>query len=268
METLRKRLEEQQERHQGGNKWIGTAGTSPFGAYGYNPEGVRIGQDGSRNRSAVKVWDKREFANLDDGVELGTRNMKLALRKLRKFARRGAPTELRSARDHRRDGALGRLARHQDGAGAAQRGEGAAAARHRRLDGRSRAHLRGAVLGGAQRVQASRALLFPQLSLRGLVARQSAALSRAYRHARGDAHLRLGLQAHLRRRCDHEPVRDRASGRQRRALERGAGTRLARAPDARLSEVRLDQSAAARRTGATVRRWKSSRTRSKDACTR
>jgi hypothetical protein len=94
METLRKRLEEQEGRHQGGNKWIGTAGTSPFGAYGYNPEGVRIGQNGSRNRSAVKVWDKREFANLDDGVELGTRNMKLALRKLRKFARRGAPTEL------------------------------------------------------------------------------------------------------------------------------------------------------------------------------
>jgi hypothetical protein len=93
METLQKRLEEQRERHQGGNKWIGTAGTSPFGAHGYNPEGVRIGHAESRNRSAVKVWDKREFANLDDGVELGTRNMKLALRKLRRFARRGAPDE-------------------------------------------------------------------------------------------------------------------------------------------------------------------------------
>jgi uncharacterized protein with von Willebrand factor type A (vWA) domain len=94
MQTLRKRLEEQQGRHQGGSKWIGTAGTSPFGAYGYNPEGVRIGQEGSRHRSAVKVWDRREFANLDDSVELGTRNMKLALRRLRRFARRGAPTEL------------------------------------------------------------------------------------------------------------------------------------------------------------------------------
>ncbi len=93
METLKQRLDEQQERHQGGNKWIGTVGTSPFGAHGYNPEGVRIGQDGSRHRSAVKVWDKREFANLDDGVELGTRNMKLALRKLRRFARRGAADE-------------------------------------------------------------------------------------------------------------------------------------------------------------------------------
>ncbi len=90
METLRQRLEEQKERHQGGNKWIGTGGTSPFGADGYNPEGVRIGQEGSRNRRAVKVWDRREFRNLDDSVELGTRNIKLALRRLRRFARQGA----------------------------------------------------------------------------------------------------------------------------------------------------------------------------------
>jgi uncharacterized protein len=90
METLKKRLEEQKERHQGGNKWIGTAGTSPFGAYGFNPEGVRIGQKGSRNRRAVKVWDQREYQNYDDSRELGTRNLKLALRRLRKFARQGA----------------------------------------------------------------------------------------------------------------------------------------------------------------------------------
>jgi len=94
MEELKKRLEEQKGRHQGGNKWIGTAGTSPFGAYGYNPEGVRIGQERSRNRSAVKVWDQREYRNLDDAVELGTRNIKVALRRLRKFAREGAPEEL------------------------------------------------------------------------------------------------------------------------------------------------------------------------------
>jgi uncharacterized protein len=94
METLQKRLAEQKGRHQGGSKWIGTAGTSPFGAYGYNPEGVRVGQDGNRNKRAVKVWDKREFKNLDDQVELGTRNIKLALRRLRQFAREGAPTEL------------------------------------------------------------------------------------------------------------------------------------------------------------------------------
>ena len=94
METLRKRLEEQKGRHQGGSKWIGTAGTSPFGSYGYNPEGVRIGQEGSRNRSAVKVWDRREYRNLDDSVELGIRNIKVALKRLRKFAREGAADEL------------------------------------------------------------------------------------------------------------------------------------------------------------------------------
>ena len=94
METLKQRLEEQKERHQGGSKWIGTAGTSPFGAYGYNPEGIRIGQHESRHRRAVKVWDQREFKNLDDTVELGTRNMKVALKRLRKFARQGNPQEL------------------------------------------------------------------------------------------------------------------------------------------------------------------------------
>jgi len=94
LETLRERLREQKERHQGGDKWIGTAGTSPFGAYGYNPEGIRIGQAGSRNRRAVNVWDQREYRNFDDTVEIGTRNLKMALRKLRKFAREGAPDQL------------------------------------------------------------------------------------------------------------------------------------------------------------------------------
>ncbi len=94
METLKKRLEEQEKRHQGGSKWIGTAGTSPFGAYGYNPEGVRIGQDKSRHQRAVKVWDKRDFRNLDDSVELGTRNIKVALKRLRRWARDGADEEL------------------------------------------------------------------------------------------------------------------------------------------------------------------------------
>ncbi|NQY12429.1 MAG: VWA domain-containing protein [Henriciella sp.] len=94
METLKKRLEEQKKRHEGGNKWIGTGGTSPFGANGYNPEGIRIGQDKSRHRRATKVWDKREFKNYDDSVELGTRNIKVALKRLRKWARTGAPDEL------------------------------------------------------------------------------------------------------------------------------------------------------------------------------
>jgi uncharacterized protein with von Willebrand factor type A (vWA) domain len=94
METLRARLRDQQGRHQGGNKWIGTAGTSPFGAHGYNPEGVRIGQDRSRHRRAAKVWDKREFRNLDGDVELGTRNIKVAMKRLRQWARDGAADEL------------------------------------------------------------------------------------------------------------------------------------------------------------------------------
>ena len=94
MELLKQRMAEQKGRHQGGSKWIGTAGTSPFGAYGYNPEGIRIGQDGNRNYRAVKVWDKREYKSLDDTVEIGTRNIKVALRRLRQFAREGAADQL------------------------------------------------------------------------------------------------------------------------------------------------------------------------------
>ncbi|MEO1310178.1 MAG: VWA domain-containing protein [Pseudomonadota bacterium] len=105
METLKERLEEQKKRHEGGNKWIGTGGTSPFGHGGYNPEGVRIGGE-SRHRRAVKVWEKREFKNLDDSIEIGTRNIKLALRKLRKFARKGALDEFDL------DGTIDATARH------------------------------------------------------------------------------------------------------------------------------------------------------------
>ena len=94
METLKKRFEEQKERHEGGSKWIGTGGTSPFGAFGQNPQGIRIGQDKSRNKSAVKVWDQRAYKDYDDTQELGTRNIKVALRRLRKFAREGHEEEL------------------------------------------------------------------------------------------------------------------------------------------------------------------------------
>ena len=106
METLRKRLEEQKKRHEGGSKWIGTGGTSPFGSGGYNPEGVRIGDDGERQGRAVKVWEKREYRNLDDSVEIGTRNIKMALRKLRRFAREGAAEEFDI------DGTIDATARH------------------------------------------------------------------------------------------------------------------------------------------------------------
>ncbi|MGB7388508.1 MAG: hypothetical protein WA929_13030, partial [Pseudomonas neustonica] len=94
IEEFKKRLEEQKERHEGGNKWVGTGGTSPFGSGGYNPEGIRVGDAGKRQGRAAKVWDQREYKNLDDQVELGTRNIKVALRRLRKFARQGAADEL------------------------------------------------------------------------------------------------------------------------------------------------------------------------------
>jgi uncharacterized protein with von Willebrand factor type A (vWA) domain len=94
LDTLRQRLEEQKGRHEGGNRWIGTGGTSPFGSGGFNPEGVRIGKAGSRQGRAAKVWESRDYRNLDDAVELGTRNIKMALRRLRRFAREGAPEEL------------------------------------------------------------------------------------------------------------------------------------------------------------------------------
>lgn len=94
LDEFKNRLREQKRRHQGGSKWIGTAGTSPFGAFGYNPEGIRIGQSENRNNRAIKVWDKRQFRNLDDSVEIGTRNIKIALRRLRRFARQGVPDEL------------------------------------------------------------------------------------------------------------------------------------------------------------------------------
>jgi len=158
METLRQRLAEQTGRHQGGSKWVGTAGTSPFGAYGYNPEGVRIGQEGSRHRRAVKVWDRREFRDLDDGAELGTRGMKLALRRLRRFARQGRRPS--STWPHGGgDGGQCRVAGRAHGAGAAQRGAGAAAARRRRVDGRPRARHLAAVLRRAGGVRPARALL-------------------------------------------------------------------------------------------------------------
>jgi uncharacterized protein with von Willebrand factor type A (vWA) domain len=106
LETFRQRLAEQRGRHQGGNKWIGAGGTSPFGAYGYNPEGIRAGQERGGGRSAVKVWDERDFRNLDGDVEINTRNLKLALRKLRRFAREGLPEELDL------DGTIGGTARN------------------------------------------------------------------------------------------------------------------------------------------------------------
>jgi uncharacterized protein with von Willebrand factor type A (vWA) domain len=167
MQALKDRLAEQQGRHQGGNKWIGTGGTSPFGHGGYNPEGVRIGGPGRHGR-AIKVWEKREFRDLDGTQELGTRNIKVALRRLRRFAREGAAEELDldgtidgTARRGWLDVKL-RPERHNAG-------QDPAIPRYRRLDGWACEGRRGAVLGLPRRVQAPRAFLFPQLHLRGRV---------------------------------------------------------------------------------------------------
>ena len=130
MEELRKRLAEQKGRHQGGSKWIGTAGTSPYGAYGYNPAGVRIGQKENRNFRAIKVWDKRAFRDLDDTVELGTRNIKVALRRLRPLFARRRGARPRRSKDIAHKGYL-----RADAARAAQHGEGGDVLRRRRLHG-------------------------------------------------------------------------------------------------------------------------------------
>ena len=174
MEELKKRLEEQKGRHQGGKKWIGTGGTSPYGADGYNPAGVRIGQKTGRQGRAIKVWDKREYKDLDDTVELGTRNIKIALRRLRKFAREGRARRARPRRHHQGHRAQG-LPRHPHAARAAQHREGADVLRHRRLHGLAHQDGGGAVLGRAHRVQAPGIFLLPQLPLRVRVEGQRAA---------------------------------------------------------------------------------------------
>ncbi len=160
MEELAKRLREQDGRHEGGSKWIGTAGTSPFGAYGYNPEGIRIGQEENRNNRAVKVWDKREFRDLDDTVELGTRNIKIALRRLRQFARSGAPDELDLDTTIRATAHRGYL----DLAFRPERRNSVKVLlvlRCRRLDGLAHQDLGGAVFRRPLRVQAYGIFLFP-----------------------------------------------------------------------------------------------------------
>ena len=269
METLRQRLEEQKGRHQGGSKWIGTAGTSPFGAYGYNPEGIRIGQDRSRNRRAVKVWDQREFRDYDTDRELGVRNIKLALRRLRRFARDGRPRGARPSRHDPLHGAQCRMAGPEDRAGAAQRGEGAPLPRRGRHDGRPHPRRRGALQRRAHRVQESRALLLPQLRLRVGLEGQPAPRTGERDPDRGrDAQVRPRLQGDLRGRRRDEPLRARAARRQRRALERRGGTRVAGADAARLAARRVAQSGAARSTGAGPSPPRTSAASSTGACIR
>ena len=205
METLKKRLEEQKGRHAGGSKWIGTGGTSPFGAYGYNPEGIRIGQDGGGKRSAVKVWDERTFRNLDGDVELNTRNIKVALRKLRRFAREGVPEELDL------DGTIEGTAKNAgwlDLHLLPERRNRVKVLLFLDVGGSMDPHvrgMRGALLRGEDRVPPPRVLLLPQLRLRPRLARQRPPAQRARRDVGHPAQVRPRLEADLRRRRRDEP---------------------------------------------------------------
>ena len=205
MEELKKRLEEQKGRHQGGSKWIGTGGTSPFGAYGYNPAGIRIGQDKNRNNRAIKVWDKREFRDLDDSLELGTRNIKVALRRLRKFAREGAPEELDLDDTIRSTANKGYL----DLKLVAEKRNTVKVLIFFDVGGSMDPYIRMCeelFSAARRRVQAHGVFLFPQLCLRETVEGKPPPAYRGGRHLGCAAHLWLRLQGHLCRRCVDEPV--------------------------------------------------------------
>ena len=229
METLKKRLEEQRGRHQGGSKWIGTGGTSPFGAYGYNPEGVRIGQEAGGAKSAVKVWDERMFRNLDGDVELNTRNIKVALRRLRRFAREGVPEELDL------DGTIEGTARNAGWLDLKLQPE-----RRNRVKvllfldvgGSMDPHVRicEELFSAAKAEFRHLEYFYFHNCVYDHVWRDNGRRTqRARRDPRPHPHLRSRLEGDLRRRCRDESLRTGAGGRQRRVHERRAGHRLAHA---------------------------------------
>ena len=229
LETLRKRLAEQKGRHQGGKKWIGTAGTSPFGAYGYNPEGVRIGQDGNRNFRAVKVWDKREFKDL---AETSNSAPATSRSHCAACASSRAPARLTNSisTDHQGHRAEG-LSRYPDAAGAAQHHQGAVVLRHRRLDGLAHQGDGGIVFRRQVRIQAHDASLLPQLPLRESVEGKPPALDRDDADLGRAAHLSARLQGHLRRRRFDVALRNRVARRLGRAFQRRSRQRLDAAGD-------------------------------------
>jgi hypothetical protein len=232
LETLKKRLEEQKGRHQGGKKWIGTGGTSPFGNGGYNPEGIRIGE--SKHRRAVKVWDKREFKDLDDSVELGTRNIKIALRRLRKFARTGAPDEFDLDNTIKGTAHKGYLDIHM-------RPE-----RHNTIKVLALFDIGGSmdwhILGDEGGVQTPRAFLFPQLPVRKSLEGKPPPLPGNDADLGCAAQVSARLQGGDRRRRLHVAVRNHRARRLRGALQRGSRRRVAGARDAHLSGGRVAQS--------------------------
>ena len=254
MQRLAELLAEQKGRHQGGSKWIGTAGTSPFGAFGYNPEGVRIGQHESRHRRAVKVWEKRDFRDLDDTVEHGTRNLKLALRRLRRFARQGAATELDLPDTIR---STAKNAGTLDLKLVPERHNAVKVLLFLDIGGSMDDFVKlSEELFSAARSEFKHLeyFYFHNFPVRAGVEEQPPPARRTDFHVRGDAELRTGLQADLRRRRGDEPVRDHHAGRQRRAHERRAGQGVAGAADIALPARGVAQSDAAQQRGSTCAR--------------
>ena len=245
METLKKRLEEQKERHEGGSKWIGTGGTSPFGHGGYNPAGIRIGGPG-RNKSAVKVWEQRAYRDYDDTQELGTRNIKVALRRLRKFARQGGELEL-DLPDTIRSTA----------ANAGYLDIKMIPERHNNVKVLLLMDVGGTMDEHVQRVEELFSAVKSELKHLEFYYFHNCVYDFMWKNNRRRCRevpdlghhpqVQQGLQADLRGRRDHEPLRDPAARRQRRVHERGAGRRMAAAPHACFSQVRLDQPRTARR---------------------
>ena len=250
METLQQRLEEQKGRHEGGSKWIGTGGTSPFGHGGYNPEGIRIGGPGGQ-RKAVKVWERREYRNLDDSVELGTRNIKVALRKLRRFAREGAADQFDI------DGTISATARNAGLLDLKFQPE-----RHNALKlllffdvgGSMESHVRvceelfSAARGEFKHLE----YFYFHNFIYESVWKDSRRRHGERTHAvRDPAQVPARLPRDLRRRREHESLRDHAAGRQHRALERGGGRGLAAAAHAALPAATPGSTPSPRTAGTT-----------------
>jgi hypothetical protein len=240
-------FEEQKERHEGGSKMIGTGGTSPFGAYGFNPQGIRIGQDKSRNKSAVKVWDQRAYKDYDDSQELGTRNIKIALRRLRKFAREGRRGRTGPGRHHPLHRRQRRLAWTSRWCPRAQQREGAAADGRGRHHGRTHPPRRGDVLGRQGGVQAPGVLLLPQLRLRLHVEEQPAALQREVPDLGHHPQVQQGLQAGFVGDATMSPYEILQPGGSVEYNNEEAGAEWLQRLTQRLPQVRLDQPRAAGR---------------------
>jgi hypothetical protein len=267
METLAERLREQRGRHEGGSKWIGTGGTSPFGHGGFNPEGIRMGGQGG-GRRAVKVWEKREFRNLDDTIELGTRNIKIALRKLRRFARDGAAEEFDL------DGTIDSTARNAgllDLRFVPERHNAVKVLLLLDVGGSMDSHVRVCEeLFSAARSEFKHLeyYYFHNFLYESVWRDGRRRHAGSHPNPRAPAHLPARLPRHLRRRREHEPLRDHAARRQHRALERRGGRCVDTAPYDPLPQARVAQPRARKSAGITPRRSTSPGSCSADGCTR